>query len=209
MAGERATGQLRSQQRGGRDVSKGLRWRIVSLQVIVVLVLGFCAGFAFWGSSFINGMVHDQLASQKISFPPASEIKAGGALDPAEFPAEIRNYAGQQVDNGDKARVYANDFIGIHLEKVANGQTYSQASAASLADPKNTTLANQANTLFKGETLRGLLLNAWGWSQVGLYAFYAAIGLTIAAVVVFFTLVFELLMAWRPAAVRRIVPQLA
>jgi hypothetical protein len=190
-------------------VTKGLRWRIITLQVVLVVVLGFCAGFLYWGSGFVNGMVHDQLAAQKISFPPPSQIKAGGALDPAEFPAEIRNYAGQQVDNGDKARVYANDFIGIHLTKVANGQTYSQVSAASLADPKNTTLANQANTLFRGETLRGLLLNAWGWSQVGLYAFYTAIGLTIAAVVVLFTLVFELLMAWRPAAARRIVPQLA
>ncbi len=180
-------------------MNKQLRWRIVTLQVILVLVLGFCAGFLFWGSGFVNGMVHDQLVSQKISFPPASQIKAGGALDPAEFPAEIRNYAGQPVDNGDKARVYANDFIAIHLSKVANGQTYSQVSAASQADPKNATLAAQATTLFKGETLRGLLLYAWGWSQVGLYAFFAAIGLTIATIAVFCTLVFELLVAPRPA----------
>ena len=184
-------------------MNRGLRWRIVSLQVIVVLVLGFCAGFAFWGSSFINGMVHDQLASQKISFPPASEIRAGGALDPAEFPAEIRAYAGQPLDTGDKARVYANDFIGIHLTKVANGQTYSQVSAAAQADPKNTALANQANTLFKGETLRGLLLYAWGWSQVALYAFYAAIGLTIAAIAVYATLVFEVVVATRTVRATR------
>jgi hypothetical protein len=187
-------------------VTKGLRWRIVTLQAIIVLVLGFCAGFAFWGSSFVNGMVHDQLAAQKISFPPASEVRAGGALDPAEFPAEIRDHAGQPVDNGDRARVYANDFIGIHLAKVASGQTYSQVSAASLADPKNTALAGQANTLFKGETLRGLLLYAWGWSQVGLYAFFAAIGLTIAAIAVFATLVFEVLVA--PRTVRATRPQL-
>src|SRR5215831_4920958 len=148
-------------------------------------------------------MVRDQLVAQKIFFPPPTEIKAGGALDPAEFPAEIRNYAGQQVDTGDKARVYANDFIAIHLAKVANGQTYSQVSAASLSDPKNATLSAQANTLFKGETLRGLLLYAWGWSQVGLYALYAAIGLTIATVVVFCALVFELLVAWRPRTVLR------
>ena len=187
-------------------MTRGLRWRIVSLQIIVVLVLGFCAGFAFWGNGFINGMVHDQLASQKISFPPASEIRAGGALDPAEFPAEIRNYAGQQVDNGDKARVYANDFIGIHLEKVANGQTYSQVSAASQADPKNTALQNQANTLFKGETLRGLLLYAWGWSQVALYLLYAALGLTVAAIVVLATLAFEVLVAPRTARATRPQP---
>ena len=183
-----------------------MRWRIVSLQVILVFVLGFCAGFAFWASGFVNGMVHDQLVAQQISFPAASEIKPGGALDPAEFPAEIRNYAGQQVDNGDKARVYANDFIGIHLDKVANGKTYSQVSAASQADPKNTTLQNQANTLFKGETLRGLLLYAWGWSQVGLYALYAAIALAIAALAVFATLVFEVVLAARTLRATRPQP---
>ena len=188
-------------------MTRDLRWRIVTLQAVVVLVLGFCAGLAYWGSGFVNGMVHDQLAAQKISFPAASEIKTGGALDPAEFPKEIRDYAGQQIDTGDKARVYANDFIGIHLTKVANGQTYSQVSAAAQADPKNTALANQANTLFKGETLRGLLLYAWGWSQVGLYALYAAIALTIATIAVFGALVFELVIAFRPAAARQTRPQ--
>lgn len=184
-------------------MTKEIRWRIVTLQVVLIFVLGFSAGFLYWGSNFVNGMVQDQLVAQKISFPPASEIKAGGALDPAEFPAEIRNYAGQQVDNGDKARVYANDFIGIHLTKVANGQTYSQVSAASLANPQDQKLVGQANTLFKGETLRGLLLYAWGWSQVGLYAFYAAIALTAATFVVFCTLIFEVVVALRPAKATR------
>jgi hypothetical protein len=187
-------------------VTTQLRWRIVTLQVILVLVLGFCAGFLFWGSSFVTGMVHDQLAAQKIYFPPASQIKTGGALDPAEFPAEIRDQAGQQLTTGEQARIYANDFIGIHLTKVANGQTYAQVSAAAQADPKNTTLAAQKTTLFQGETLRSILLNAYGWSQVGFYAFYAAIGLTIAAVVVLGTLVFELVVAPRPAPARKPQP---
>lgn len=176
-----------------------LRWRIVTLQVILVLVLGFGAGFLFWASSFIDGMIHDELVAQKIFFPPASEIKAGGALDPAKFSDEIRQYAGQQVDTGQKARVYANDFIAVHLDGVANGQTYSQVSTAALSDPTNTTLANQANILFKGETLRGLLLNAYGWSQIGMYAFFAGIGLTVAAIVVLGALVFELVTAPRTA----------
>ena len=187
-------------------MTRELRWRIVTLQVLLVLVLGFCAGFLYWGSGFVNGMVHDELVAQKIYFPPASEIKTGGALDPAVFSTAIRNYAGQQVDNGDKARVYANDFIAVHLNKVAGGQTYSQVSAASQADPKNTALQNQANTLFKGETLRGLLLNAYGWSQVALYAFYAAIGLTVAAIAVFATLVFEVVVAPRTARATNPVP---
>jgi hypothetical protein len=54
-------------------------------------------------------------------------------------------------------------------------------------------------TLFRGETLRGLLLNAWGWSQIAMYAFYAAIGLTVATLAVFIALVFELLAMIRTA----------
>ena len=183
-------------------MTKELRWRIIALQVVLVMVLGFSAGFLYWGSSFVNGMVHDQLVAQKIYFP----AKGSAALDPKEFP-DLQQYAGQQVDNGDKAKAYADGFIGRHLESVAGGKTYSQVSAASLANPQDQKLAAQANTLFKGETLRGLLLYAWGWSQVGLYAFYAAIVLTVATIVVFGTLVFELLVAGRPAAVRRIASQ--
>jgi hypothetical protein len=180
-------------------VTSAIRWRIITLQVILILVLGFCAGFLFWGSHFINGMIHDELVAQKIFFPPESQIKPGGALDPAVYSQEIRNYAGQQVDTGQKAKVYADDFIGVHLNEVAGGQTYSQVSAKALADPTNATLAKQAQTLFQGETLRGLLLNTYGWSQLAMYAFFAAIGLTVAALVVLGTLIYELAVAPRGA----------
>ena len=39
----------------------------------------------------------------------------------------------------------------------------------------------QRDSLFKGETLRGLLLTAFAWSTVGMIAGYAAIGAFIAA----------------------------
>ena len=136
-------------------------------------------------------------------------------LDPAEFPAEIRNYAGQQVDNGDKARVYANDFIGEHLEGVAGGKTYSEVSSAAIAvnaqiastpktDPNYATLQaqlatlnGQKATLFQGEMLRGTLLNSWGWWTLGVYTTYAGIGLLIAALGALGALVFELFVAVR------------
>jgi len=173
-------------------MTKEMRWRIMALQAIMVLVFGFCAGFLYWGSSFVNGMVHDQLAAQQIFFP----AKGSPALDAREFP-DLQQYAGQQVDNGDKAKAYANGFIGRHLEKVANGQTYSQVSAKAQANPQDAKLAGQVQTLFRGETLRGLLLYAWGWSQVGLYAFYAAIGLTVATIVFLGALAFEVALAYR------------
>jgi hypothetical protein len=167
-------------------MTKGLRWRIFVLQVGLIGIFAFCAGFLFWGNSFVHGMVRDELVQQKISFP-----QTGPSFTAAEYPT-LQQYAGQQVVDGPMAQAYANDYIGHHLQAVAGGKTYSQVSAAYLAGGgKDTTLAAQRQTLFMGETLRGLLLNAYGWWQVGQYALYAAIGLTIAASAVAVALVFE------------------
>jgi hypothetical protein len=113
------------------------------------------------GGNYDKQVVRDQLTPQKISFPPAGS--------PALLPG-IKQYAGQQVVNGGQAKAYANDFINVHLSKIAGGKTYAEVSSAAIADPKNATLATQKATLFQGETLRGLLLNAWGWSVVGTVA---------------------------------------
>jgi hypothetical protein len=208
-------------------MNKAIRWRIVSLQTMLIVILAASSGFLFYQGSFVTGMVHDQLVAQQISFPGADQIKAGGSLDPAKFSAEIRNYAGQAVDNGDKARVYANDFIGVHLAGVAGGKTYSQVSAAAstlnaqlattaTTDPnyatlqaQAATLAGQKATLFQGEMLRGTLLNSWGWWTVGVYTTYAAIGLMIAALVVLGALVFELQTAARKQEPLTVVQKIA
>jgi hypothetical protein len=113
------------------------------------------------GGNYDSQVVRDQLTPQKISFPPAGS--------PALLPG-IKQYAGQQVVNGAQAKAYANDFINVHLSKIAGGKTYAEVSTAAIADPKNATLAEQKASLFQGETLRGLLLNAWGWSVVGTVA---------------------------------------
>jgi hypothetical protein len=115
-------------------------------------------------------MVHSQLNAQDISFP----AKGSPALSPSEFP-DLQRYAGQKVDSGPKAKAYANGFIRRHLAAVDNGKTYSQVSDLSRADPTNKVLAADVDTLFKGETLRGLLLYAWGWSVVSTIALYAGI----------------------------------
>jgi hypothetical protein len=128
---------------------------VAAAGMIVVGVL------ALVGGSYDRQVVHDQLAPQKIFFPPAGS--------PALLPG-IRQYAGQQLLTGAQAKAYANGFIGVHVTKIAAGQTYAQVSAKSLADPKNATLAAQKAALFQGETLRGLLLGAWGWSVIGTLA---------------------------------------
>jgi hypothetical protein len=150
----------------------------------VFILLGVCAtavllvvsGLAFWGYSFTHKQVHDELASQKIYFPP----KGSPALSPAEFP-DLQQYAGQQVDSGEEAKAYANGFIGRHIEKIAGGQTYAQVSSAALADPSNTKLQQQKTSLFQGETLRGLLLNAYAFDTLGMISYWVAVTTLIGA----------------------------
>ncbi len=208
-------------------MNKAIRWRIVTLQTMLVVILAAASGFLFFEGNFVTSMVHDELVSQQIFFPGTDQIKTGGALDPAKFPAEIRNYAGQQVDNGDKARVYANDFIGEHLQGIAGGQTYAQVSGAASAlntqiaatsktDPSYATLQaqlatlnGQKATLFNGEMLRGTLLNSWGWWTMGVYSAYVGIGLLIAALAALGALVFELFIAGRKPESLKVAQKIA
>jgi hypothetical protein len=88
-----------------------------------------------------------------------------------------------KLTTGPEAKAYADHFIAVHLSEIDNGQTYSQVSAASIAAPTNTTLRADVATIFKGQTLRGLLLYAWGWSVVSTLALYAAIGAAIGFVI--------------------------
>jgi hypothetical protein len=175
-----------------------MRWRIVTLQTILVFVLGGTALFAIGEGNFVNQTIHDQLAPQQIFFPAASEIKAGGALDPAVFSTEIQAQAGNQVLTGDQARIYANDFIAVHLTKVAGGKTYSQIDTKTGTAAQIATANAQKSTLFQGETLRNMLLNAWGWSMVAYYTILAGYGLMLAALVTLGALVFELFFAKKP-----------
>jgi hypothetical protein len=182
-------------------MTRGLRWRIFVLQVGLIGILGFIAGFLFWGNSFVHTMVSDELVAQKISIPAAGSPGFDAKTLGATQYAEISQYAGQPVTTGSQAQAYANDYINVHLQKVAGGQTYSQVSGALVAEQAKpnpdaktvATLSGQRTTLFMGETLRGLLLNAYGWWTVGQYAFYAAIGMTVAALAVLTALVFEVL----------------
>jgi hypothetical protein len=208
-------------------VNSAIRWRIVSLQAVMVVVLAAAAGFAFVEGNFVTSMVRDQLTAQQIYFPGADQIKAGGALDPKEFPQEIRDQAGNQVTDGNQARIYANDFIGKHLQGVAGGLTYAgigskvsqlQAQQANLSktDPQYialqtqiTTLNAQRDTVFKGEMLRGTLLNSWGWWTVGVYTTYAGIGLLIASLGVLGALVFELFVVARKPKVIKVAQKVA
>jgi hypothetical protein len=133
--------------------------------LVLAVVLAIGGGMLLWGHSVISTDVHNQLAAQKIVFPPASSSAIKEL--PAADAAAMSQYGGQLMTTGAQAQTYADHFINVHLAKIGGGKTYSQLSAASLAAPKNTALAEQVQTIFRGETLRGLLLNAYGWWQMG------------------------------------------
>ena len=131
-----------------------------------------------WAHNFIGNEVHTQLAAQQIFFPPAGSP----AIKAPEF-AAMRQYAGQQMTTGAQAEVYDDHFIANHLKVIGGGKTYAQLSAESLVQPKNAALAAQVQTVFRGETLRGLLLNAYAFGTMGMIAGIAAIAAFIAALV--------------------------
>lgn len=135
----------------------------------------------FWAHNFIHSQVHDQLAAQKITFPAAGSSAITSL--PSSDQTKVAQYAGQQLVNGAQAEVFADHFIAVHLEEIGGGQTYAELSAKSLADPSNQKLAGQVQTLFRGETLRGLLLNAYAFDTMATVAEFAAIGAALAAVI--------------------------
>ncbi len=131
-----------------------------------------------WAHNFIDNEVHTQLAAQQIYFPAANSA----AVAAPEF-AAMRQYGGQQLTTGAQAEVYADHFIANHLKAIGGGKTYAQLSTEAQAQPKNTALAAQVDTVFKGETLRGLLLNAYAFGTMGTIAGIAAIAAYIAGAV--------------------------
>ena len=141
--------------------------------LVMAAVLLVAGGLLMWGYSFANSQVHDQLVAQKIVFPATAnpEFKALPASDQAAMGA----YAGQTLTTGAQAKTYADHFINVHLAEMGKGKTYSQLSAAALAQPKNTALAGLVQTVFRGTTLRSMLLEAYGFWMFGQIALFAAI----------------------------------
>jgi len=165
--------------------------RIVSLIGLGLAVFLFiAAGLLSWGYSFANSNVRDQLSAQNITFPTA-DSDSFKAL-PEEDQAAMEPFAGMKMTTGKQAMAYAEHYIGVHVKGVAGGKTYSEVSGAALAtsaqskaDPTNAelaasaaTLMGQRQTLFMGETLKGLLGNAyafWQLGQIAMYAMWAAL----------------------------------
>jgi hypothetical protein len=146
--------------------------------VLVTLALLAGGSLAGWGHSFATSQIQSQLVQEKIYFPKAGTP----ALDPAEFPG-LQQYAGTQVDSGDKAKAYADEFIWHHMMKASGGKTYAEVGALAAANPTDTKLAGLKSTLFQGDMLRSSLLTAYAFSRFGLIAQWAELAFYTAAAI--------------------------
>jgi hypothetical protein len=154
--------------------------------LLLTLVLVAAGALLVWGYTFTNNTVHNQLSAQQIYFPTKAELAQAKPAAPGTF-SEITPqmvpylapYAGQLLTTGAQAQVYADNFIGGHLAQIGGGKTYSQLSSAAMALPKGSAAYTSAEatvqTMFQGTTLRGMLLNAYGFWQMGQIALIAAI----------------------------------
>ncbi|HTT87426.1 MAG TPA: hypothetical protein VMF60_08675 [Acidimicrobiales bacterium] len=147
--------------------------------LVVVFVVAGALGL--WGYSFANSNVHNQLAEQQITFPTKAAFahpKAGTEITPSMIPV-VSQYAGQPLLTGRQAQVYADDFIAVHLKEIGHGQTYAQVSGAAQQLPKGSAAyaakESEAQTIFQGTTLRGLLLEAYAFWTMGQIALWAAV----------------------------------
>jgi hypothetical protein len=148
--------------------------------VVLVLVLAVAGALLLFGYSFANNYVRTQLAEQQITFPSAAAFAHpdGQEITKSMTPT-VSQYAGQQLLTGQQAEVYANDFINVHLGEIGGGKTYSELSSEAMALPKGspayTAAEAKVQTVFQGTTLRGLLLEAYGFSLIAEIAFWCAI----------------------------------
>lgn len=156
----------------------------------LLAVLLLIAGIVLTSNAnFANNYVKDQLSQQHITFTAADKLTDEEKAAPC-----VVKYAGQPLTTGKQAECYANNYIGLHLQSIAGGKTYADMGAVQSQLKAQVTAAQDSNapnaadlrkqldavnaqreTLFKGETLRGLLLTSYGFSEFGTKAGQAAV----------------------------------
>ena len=156
---------------------------------VLLLVLGLVLTNQ---ANFAEDYVTEQLSEQQISFTPAEALSEEEAAS-----ACLVEFAGTPLDSGAKAECYANDYIALHMRESATGAGYEGATYATLGGVQREIRAElQAatdagdpteeiqgrldavnglrETMFKSDTLRGLLLTTYGFSIFGERAALAA-----------------------------------
>jgi len=155
----------------------------------LTVFLFVAAGLLNWGASFASESVSSQLENQNISFPPAVGM-------PAETKEKLAKWAEKPVTTGEMARDYSDLYIWEHMKAssiavMGKPATYSEVSAAYMgltrsanADPIEVAkLSDLRDTLFMGNTLRGMLLEAYAFGTMGVIAGYGAIAALVGGLV--------------------------
>jgi hypothetical protein len=144
--------------------------------LILAVVLLVAGGLLTWASSFIGGQVHDQLAMQDITMPAKAQLETKAQHE------ALDKYAGQKLTTGPQAKAFADHYILVHMNAASGGKTYEEVSGeyiqlsdAEKASPDGQKMAALRQTLFMGNTLRGLLLYGYAFATIGTIAGYAAI----------------------------------
>ena len=152
--------------------------------VIGLLLAGFLiviGGILQFGGNFATDQVAAQLEPQAITIPAEN----GDPKVTDDVKKFFADNGGKVMTTGKQAQMYADHYIGFHMSEMP---TYAAASGANRAaagalatDPTNPELqaaAKQASgmveTVFKGETLRGMLLNAYAFGTLGQIAMVAS-----------------------------------
>ena len=154
---------------------------VSSVGFAFAILLFIFAGLLNYGASFANDNVQTQLENQNIAFPAEEGL-------PANTKSELVKWAGMQVTNGEMAKAYSDLYILEHMNASATAimgkpATYSEVSGAymglvrggSTDTEKIAKLGELRQTLFMGNTLRGMLLQAYAFGIFGVVAGYAAL----------------------------------
>jgi hypothetical protein len=144
--------------------------------LLLAAVLIVAGGLLTWASSFVGNQVHDQLAMQDITMPAKADLETKAQHE------ALDKYAGQKLTTGPQAKAFADQYILVHMNAASGGRTYEEVSGEYIAlsdeakaSPEGQKLAGLRQTLFMGNTLRGLLLYGYAFATIGTIAGYAAI----------------------------------
>ena len=151
----------------------------VGFGITVILFVG--AGLLNWGASFAQDSVKNQLDNQNISFPAAEAM-------PEATKTQLAKWSEMKVTTGEMARDYSDLYIWEHMKgasiaAVGKPATYSEVSGmymgltrgGSTDTAQIAKLGDLRQTLFMGNTLRGMLLTAYAFGTLGVIASYGAI----------------------------------
>ncbi len=155
----------------------------------LTVFLFVAAGLLNWGASFASDSVKSQLENQNISFPAAEAM-------PEATKGQLAKWAEMKVTTGEMARDYSDLYIWEHMKAasvaaVGKPATYSEVSGmymglvrgGSTDKEQIAKLGELRQTLFMGNTLRGMLLEAYAFGTMGVIAGYGAIAALVGGIV--------------------------